>query len=71
MFSTSLQLELGEEADVVVDELSDVVELVAHDRQTIDAEAERETLPDLGIDSAVSQHGRMHHPTPTELEPIA
>ena len=46
--------ELPEEPDVVVDQLADVVEPVAHHGQTVDAETEGETLPLLRVDSAVA-----------------
>ena len=38
--------------------------------QAVDAEAEREPAPLLGVEAAGAQHVRVHHPAAAELEPL-
>ena len=54
-------LELTEETDVGIDQLANVIELVAHACKTIDTEAESKALPLIGIEAAVAQHVGMQH----------
>src|SRR5580704_4801129 len=62
-------LELGEEADVFFHETPEVLELMAHERQPVDAEAEREAGPTLRIDPGRLEDRRMDHPAAAELDP--
>src|SRR5436190_2204829 len=61
--------ELLEETNVVGEELTEVVDSVAHQGQAVDAEAECEARPIIGIDVARTKHVGMHHAAPTELKP--
>ncbi|KAG1647761.1 hypothetical protein GQR58_030342 [Nymphon striatum] len=61
----------GAEADVVVHEFTDVVELVAHNGQAVDAETEGKALPDLGVNAAVAEHVGVHHAAAAKFKPAA
>src|SRR5690606_23413210 len=61
--------ELGEEADVVGEEVAQVVDAVAGRGQAVDAEAEREPLPLVGVEPAVAEHVRVDHAAAAQLEP--
>src|SRR5688572_5462320 len=63
--------ELREETEVVPVEVADVVDLhaLAHHHGALDAPAEGEAAPLLGVDAAGRQHVRMHHAGAAELEP--
>src|SRR6185503_7726367 len=61
--------ELLEEPQVAAEEVSDVVEVVTHHHESIQAEAESETLPALGVDVPRPQDVRMHHAAAAELDP--
>src|SRR3546814_8994226 len=65
---TTKPSELREEAGVVGEEEPQVVDAVAGHGQAVDAEAEGEALPLLGVDAAVREHVRVHHPAAAELE---
>src|SRR5258706_4284514 len=63
--------------DVVLQAAHVACEHVAHVRhavlqhpQPVDAEAEGEALPDVGIEAAVAQHIGMHHPATDHLQPV-
>src|SRR5262245_31960836 len=60
--------ELPQEADVVGDQVAHVIDLVARDRESVDAEAERKALPLVGVEAAVGEDVRVDHAAPAELE---
>ena len=64
-------LELGEEADVVGEEVAEVVDAVGAGAEAVEAEAEGEALPLLGVDAAAGEHVRVDHAAAAELEPRA
>src|SRR6266702_6810120 len=61
-------LELLEEAQVVLEEEAQVVDAVAEHRHPLDAEAEREA-GDFGGHPAVVEHLRVDHARPEDLQP--
>src|SRR5262245_45851105 len=61
--------ELPEEAHVVLDQETQVVDAESHHRDPIDAETERETRVPLGVDPHGLEHRRVHHSGAPELEP--
>src|SRR6478752_5604735 len=61
--------ELLQEADVVAEHVADVVDAVAHERQPVGAEAEREARPDLRVVADRGEHVGVHHAAAPELEP--
>src|SRR5256885_7902944 len=60
---------LAEEAEVVLEEEPQVVQIVAEEGETIDAHAERKAAHHLRIIADGAQHVRMDHPRPQDLEP--
>ena len=62
-------LELLEEADVVGDEVADVVDVVADHGAAVDAEAEGEARPLLGVDADGLEHVGVDHPAAAQLDP--
>src|SRR5262245_16672694 len=65
IFMGGARSELLDEAEVVGEHVADVGELVAHLGHAVDAEAEREPAPLLGIDAARPQHIGMDHAAST------
>ena len=63
--------ELLQEADVVGEQVAEVVDAVAFLGHAVDAEAEGEAAPLLGVEPAGAQHVRVHHAAAAELEPGA
>src|SRR5215216_1448789 len=63
--------ELLREPDVAGEHLPEIGHVVALLRHAVDAEAEREAAPLLGIDAAGAQDVRVHHAASPELEPLA
>src|SRR5262245_47488533 len=61
--------ELGQESDVVRPQVAQVVDAVEQKREAVDAEAEREAAPLLGIDAHVAEHLGVHHAAAAQLEP--
>ena len=53
----------------LVNELADVVDAVAHHGQAVDAEAEGEARPLLGVDAARREHVGVDHAAAAQLEP--
>ena len=66
-----LHRELLREADVAGEHLAEVADAVALLGHAVDAEAEGEAAPLLGIDAAVAQDVRVDHAAAAELEPVA
>src|SRR4029079_19324530 len=62
-------LELLEAPDVALDEQPHVSDPVPHHRDALDPETEREARVSLGIDPAVLEDLRVHHPGAEQLEP--
>ena len=60
---------LAEEAEVVLEEEPQVVQIVAEEGETIDAHDERKAAHHLRIIADGAQHVRMDHPRPQDLEP--
>ena len=68
---TAFRQNCSQEADVVGDELADVVEAVTLLGQPVDAEPEGEARPLLGVEPAGAQHVRVDHPAAAQLDPAA
>src|ERR1700733_8043215 len=60
MFARRALGELAQKAQIVLVEQAQVVDAVAHHRQSIGPHAERESLVALGIDADCAQHVGMH-----------
>src|ERR1700722_7614647 len=60
---------LRQESDVVLHEGADVGDLVAHQGAAVDAEAEGEAGPLLGVDADGGEHCRIDHAAPSQLHP--
>src|SRR5262245_1680404 len=58
-----------EEAHVVLEERADLVDAVADHRDALEAEAEREPLPLLGVDADRGEHVGVDHPAAAQLDP--
>src|SRR4051812_5024625 len=58
-----------EPADIAVEESAQIVHAVFEHRQAIDPAAEREALPLVRIEPAISDHSRVHHPRAEYLHP--
>src|SRR6185436_9440847 len=63
--------ELGQEADVVREEIPEVGHAVAEHDEPLHARAKGESGPALRIVSDFAEHVRMHHSRPQNLEPSA
>src|SRR5919202_1753335 len=61
--------ELAQEADVVGDEVAQVVHVVAHHGAAVDADPEGDPLPLLGVDAHGGEHVRVDHPAAAQLDP--
>src|SRR5207253_10666157 len=61
--------ELLQEAQVVLEEQSQIVDAVLQHRDALDTHAERPAGDLLGIVADVAQHLRMHHARAQDLEP--
>ena len=59
-----------EPADVALEEGAQVRDAVLQHRDPVDAHAEGEALPGVGIDARRAQHLRMHHAGAEDLEPV-
>src|SRR5690348_1276931 len=70
-FMPGASSELREEAQVVLVEQAQVVDAVAQHREAIGSDAERESLPALGIDVHRAQHVGMHLSCTRDLQPAA
>src|ERR1700722_15996873 len=62
---------VGEPAGVGGEHVAQVRHAVLQPAQAIDAEAEREALPDVRIDAAVDEDVRMDHAAADDLRPLA
>lgn len=63
--------ELLHKADVAALEMADVIDAVPHHNEPVQAEAEGEPGPLVGVNAAVPQHIGMHQPAWKELHPSA
>src|SRR5688500_11699541 len=68
-FIGTASCELAQEAHVVVEEASQVVDAVTQHREALDAQAEREAGVAFRIDADVTQHVRMDHAAAEHLQP--
>src|SRR3569833_1096847 len=64
------EAEVLQPAHVAREHVAQVGHAVLQHPQPVDAEAEREALPDVGVEAAVPQHVGMHHPAADDLHPV-
>src|SRR5437879_913122 len=57
-------------ADVAGEHVAQVRHAVLESPQPVDAEAEGEALPGVGVEAAIAQHVGMHHPAADDLHPV-
>jgi hypothetical protein len=63
------ELELREEARIVLEEQANVADAEAKHREALDADAEREAGVGLGVEAAVLEHRGVNHPAAEHLHP--
>src|SRR5690348_2806644 len=59
-----------EEADIALEQLSEIRDAVFQHGDAVDAHAPGKALVDVGIEAAEAQHVRMHHAATENLEPV-
>src|ERR1043165_9350801 len=64
-----LHSELLQHAQIVLEQRPDVGDVELEHRNAVDAEAEGEAAPLLGVDADVAQHLRVHHAAAEDLHP--